>query len=51
MDRLTNHVINRQTDGFNDRIKVIKRSCYGILNVKHLFQRIHLNRGGYSLFD
>jgi len=25
----------------NNKIKVIKRRCYGILNVKHLFQRIY----------
>jgi hypothetical protein len=29
---------------------VIKRRCYGILNIGHLFQRIHLDLAGYSLF-
>jgi len=51
MEGITNYVINRQTDGFNDKIKVIKRRCYGILNVKHLFQHIYLDHEGYSLFD
>jgi len=44
MDGITNYFINRQTigfvEGFNNKIKVITRRCYGILNVKHLFQRI-----------
>jgi transposase len=37
-------------EGLNNKIKVIKRRCYGILNVDHLFQRIHLDLRGYSLF-
>ena len=47
MDEIANYFIDRQTSGFveglNNKIKVIKRRCYGILNVKHLFQRIHLD--------
>ena len=54
LDGITNYFINRQTsgfvEGFNNKIKVIKRRCYGILNVKHLFQPIHLDLEGYSLF-
>jgi transposase len=54
MDKITNYFINRQTSGFveglNNKIKVIKRRCYGILNVKHLFQRIYLDLEGYSLY-
>ena len=54
MDGIINYFISRQTsgfvEGFNNKIKVIKRRCYGILNVKHLFQRIHLDLVGYSLF-
>ena len=38
-------------EGLNNKIKVIKRRCYGILNVDHLFQRIHLDLRGYSLFS
>jgi transposase len=37
-------------EGLNNKIKVIKRRCYGILNIDHLFQRIHLDLTGYSLF-
>jgi hypothetical protein len=49
-----NYFINRQTSGFveglNNKIKVIKRRCYGIFNITHLFQRIYLDIEGYSLF-
>jgi transposase len=44
MDETANYFYARQTSGFveefNNKIKVIKRRCYGILNVKHVFQRI-----------
>ena len=54
MCEIVNYFISRQTSGFveglNNKIKVTKRRCYGILNVKHLFQRIHLDIEGYSLF-
>jgi len=54
MEEITNYFVNRQTsgfvEGFNNKIKVIKRRCYGILNPKHLFQRIHLDVEGYALF-
>lgn len=53
-DEITNYFINRDTSGFveglNNKIKVIKRRCYGIFNVTHLFQRIFLDLEGYSLF-
>ena len=54
IDEITNYFIDRQTSGFveglNNKIKVIKRRCYGILNVNHLFQRIFLDVQGYELF-
>lgn len=54
LDEIANYFINRQTSGFveglNNKIKVIKRRCYGIFNVRPLFQRIHLDLEGYSLF-
>jgi len=37
-------------EGFNNKIKVLKRRCYGITNVTHLFQRIYLDIEGYRLF-
>ena len=54
MDEIANYFLDRQTSGFveglNNKVKVIKRRCYGILNVKHLFQRISLDLSGYALF-
>ncbi len=53
-EEITNYFIRRQTSGFveglNNKIKVIKRRCYGIINIGHLFQRIFLDLRGYSLF-
>lgn len=54
LDTIANYFIDRHTsgfvEGFNNKIKVIKRRCYGILNVTHLFQRIQLDLYGYALF-
>ncbi len=48
---ITNYFANRHNSGFveglNNKIKVIKRRCYGILNPVHLFQRISLDLVGY----
>jgi transposase len=37
-------------EGFNNKVKILKRRCYGIFNLKHLFQRIYLDLHGYRLF-
>jgi len=54
-DEISNYFIDRHTsgfvEGFNNKIKSIKRRCYGILNIKHLFQRIYLDMSGYGLFS
>jgi transposase len=54
LDDISNYFINRDTSGFveglNNKIKVIKRRCYGILNVGNLFRRIHIDLAGYRLF-
>ena len=54
LDDIANYFIDRHTsgfvEGFNNKLKVIKRRCYGILNVTHLFQRIQLDLYGYALF-
>ena len=51
---IANYFIERQTSGFveglNNKIKVLKRRCYGIFNLKHLFQRLHLDISGYRLY-
>jgi transposase len=51
-EEITNYFANRHNSGFveglNNKIKVIKRRCYGILNPHHLFQRISLDLAGYG---
>ena len=37
-------------EGFNNKIKVLKRRCYGLINLTHLYQRIFLDLEGYRLF-
>ena len=37
-------------EGFNHKIKVIKRRCYGILNIGHLFQRIFLDISDLEIY-
>ena len=53
LDPISNYFIDHHTsgfvEGFNNKVKVIKRRCYGILNVTHLFQIIQLDLYGYSL--
>jgi transposase len=55
MDEITNYFQGRQTsgfvEGFNNRVKVLTRRCYGIFNVGRLFQRLRLDLHGYQLFD
>lgn len=49
-----NYFVDRETsgfvEGFNNKIKVLKRRSYGLTNLKHLFQRIYLDLEGYRLF-
>jgi transposase len=53
-DTICNYFINRHTSGFveglNNKLKVIKRRCYGMLNIKHYFQRMFLDLQGYDHF-
>jgi transposase len=37
-------------EGLSNKVKVIKRRCYGILNIEKLFQRIFLDLEGYAMF-
>jgi len=52
LNEIINYFIDRQTSGFveglNNKIKVIKRRCYGILNITHLYQRICIDLSRYS---
>jgi transposase len=53
-EEITNYFTNRQTsgfvEGFNHKAKVLKRRCYGIFNLTHLFQRLFLDLEGYRFF-
>ena len=54
LNGIANYFRDRYTSGFveglNTKIKALKRRCYGIFNLDHLFQRITLDLGGYALF-
>ena len=54
LDRIANYVRHHQSSGFveglNNKLKVLKRRCYGIYNLRHLFQRITLDLEGYRRF-
>lgn len=53
MNEIANYFVLRESsgfvEGFNNRIKVLKRRCYGIVNRKHLFGRISLDIGNHHL--
>jgi transposase len=53
-EEITNYFDDRANSGFveglNNKLKVLKRRCYGIFNREHLFQRIYLDLEGYRLF-
>jgi transposase len=53
-EEITNYFEDRANSGFveglNNKLKVLKRRCYGIFNLVHLFQRIYLDLEGYRLF-
>lgn len=55
-DEILNYFYHRQRknsgfiEGLNNKIKVIKRRCYGIFNIDRLFQRISLDLNGYERF-
>lgn len=54
LDEITNYFPQRYSsgfvEGFNNKVKVLKRRCYGILNVGHIFQRLFLDLDGYRCF-
>jgi len=53
-EEITNYFVHRANSGFieglNNKLKVLKRRCYGIFNRDHLFQRLFLDLEGYRLF-
>ena len=52
-NEISNYFIERNTsafvEGLNNKAKVLKRRCYGIFNLKHFFQRLHLDVSGYRI--
>ena len=46
---IANYFVQRENsgfvEGFNNRIKVLKRRCYGIIDRTHLYQRLSLDLG------
>jgi transposase len=53
-EEIANYFVKRLSsgfvEGFNNKIKTIKRRCYGLTHVAHLFQRIYLDLQGFRLF-
>jgi len=53
-DEITNYFNAHHSSGFveglNNKIKVLKRRCYGIFNIGHIFQRLSLDLYGYQQF-
>jgi len=54
MEEISNYFLARHNSGFveglNNKIKVLKRRCYGIFNLSHLFQRLFLDLEGFQRF-
>lgn len=54
MEIITNYFVNRSNsgwiEGLNNKIKVIKRRCYGLSDVANLFRRIWLDLNGREAF-
>ena len=58
LEKYENEILNyfngRHSSGFveglNNKVKVLKRRCYGLLNLNRWFQRLHLDLTGYELF-
>ena len=54
LDEIANYFIKRLSSGFveglNNKVKTLKRRCYGILRVITLFQRLYLDLEGYRRF-
>lgn len=54
LNKIANYFTDRLSSGFveglNNKVKTLKRRCYGILRVTTLFQRLHLDLEGYHRF-
>jgi transposase len=51
---ILNYFKSRKNSGFveglNNKIKVLKRRCYGVSKIETLFQRLFLDLKGYQMF-
>jgi transposase len=54
LDEITNYFLEGHNsgfvEGFNNRVKVLKRRCYGIFGTCRIFQRLILDTQGYQRF-
>ena len=54
LDKITNYFLDGWSsgfvEGFNNRVNVLKRRCYGIFDVEQIFQRLTLDINGYERF-
>jgi len=52
--QITNYFLNRNNsgfvEGFNNKVKVLKRRCYGLSNIIKLFQRLTIDTLGMKRF-
>jgi transposase len=55
LDRIANYFIDHESSGFveglNNKLKVLKRRCYGLRNIGRFFQRLTLDVDGYRWFS
>lgn len=55
LDRIANYFIKHESSGFvegmNNKLKVLKRRCYGLRNIGRFFQRLTLDVDGYRRFS
>jgi transposase len=55
LDLIANYFTHHQTssfvEGLNNKLKVLKRRCYGLRNIGRLFQRLTLDLEGYRRFS
>ena len=53
-EQITNYFIKRNNsgfvEGFNNKVKVLKRRCYGLSNTTKLFQRLIVDTLGMTRF-
>lgn len=53
-EEITNFFIQRANsgfvEGFNNKIKVLKRRCYGLFNMNHISQHVFLDLHRFALF-